>query len=355
MAMCREANAEPVVVVAADYYLIDVEEGQWVSTREQLIRHAVEWVRYANIKKKYGIRYWMIGNESWNSNNVNSTADIYARDVIDFSRAMKEVDSSILIIANGASDEFFKTVITKAGDFIDRLTVSNYGVYNFYRGYQTYRDTAQVLVWPAITAVNAMNAYATPEQKERLKVIVAEYGSIDWSGLWHGTNDMGHAIVVFDMAGQLLLQPGIEFSCFWNTRWIENESKPRRDHDALDMEGNLYPTGQALSIWGKHMGTRMVKTGTTGKLTAYASYIPETGTLFAYIINKDEKPERIKLSIADNRIAAIKNFREYFGGSPEDISPVWQSDGNIKPGKTIHLKGTSITMIEMKIEKNNAR
>src|SRR5215813_4263561 len=99
----------------------------------------------------------MIGNESWNSNNQHSTADIYAGDVIAFSKAMKAVDPSILTIANGAGDEFFKTVIRKAGDHFDRLCVSNYGVEHFLRGYATYRDTLQDLIGPAETALQAMN------------------------------------------------------------------------------------------------------------------------------------------------------------------------------------------------------
>ena len=249
MTMCRAINAEPVVVVAADCYLLNVKDGEKLSSRDELIRHAVEWVKYANIKKKYGVKYWMIGNESWNNNNVNSTADIYAQDVIAFSKAMKAVDPSILIIPNGAGEEFFKTVITTAGDFIDRVCVSNYGVYDFKRGYKSYRDTSRVLIWPAMEAIKAVNKYAKAEQQKRLKVIVAEYGSIDWANYWKGTNDIGHAIVTFDMAGQLLMQKQIEFSCFWNTRWIENESKPGTDHDALDKDGNLNPTGYALKIW----------------------------------------------------------------------------------------------------------
>jgi len=347
--MCRAADAEPVVVVAADYYLIPLKKGQWVSSKKQLLQHAVEWVRYANVKKKYGVRYWMIANESWNSNNVNSTAEIYARDVIDFSKAMKEVDPGILIIANGAGDEFFKTVITRAGDYIDRLTVSNYGVYNFYRGYQTYRDTAQVLIWPAISAIKAMNAHATPEQLKRLKVIVAEYGSIDWAKLWHGTNDMGHAIVTFDMTGQLLKQPQIEFSCFWNTRWIENESKPRRDHDALDRDGNLYPTGRALSIWGNFLGSRMIKSDTTGKIITFASYDEPSGTLYAYLVNKGDSTETVNLGIENREIESIREAWEFFGTSSEDINPVWQMK-EIKPGKPFTLNGTSITVIIMKIK-----
>jgi len=349
IAICHATHAEPVVVVAADYYLIPLKKGQWVTPREKLIQHAAEWVRYANIKKKYGVRYWMIGNESWNSNNKNSSAGIYASDVIEFSKAMKEVDSTILIIANGSGDEFFKTVLNKAGDYIDRLTVSNYGVYNFYRGYATYRDTSQILIWPAISAINAMNTFASPAQLKKLKMIVAEYGSIDWAGLWHGSNDMGHAIVTFDMTGQLLLQPEIEFSCFWNTRWIENESKPPRDHDALDKDGNLNPTGRALSIWGNFLGGRMVKSDTTGKIISYASFDPTSHTLFAYLVHKGDQSENIVLRIDDRKIKKVQKVWEFFGTSPEDPRPVWQQVQPVKNGNSFTLKGTSITVIKMKV------
>ena len=59
IAMCKELDAEPVVVVPADSYLGNYPKGTTVTKREDLIRHAVEWVRYANIKKKLGIKYWM--------------------------------------------------------------------------------------------------------------------------------------------------------------------------------------------------------------------------------------------------------------------------------------------------------
>ena len=350
MTLCRSIHAEPVVVVAADNYLRNVYEGEFVTSRNELIRHASEWVRYANIVKKYGIRYWMIGNESWNHNNGNSTADIYAQDVIDFSKAMKAVDPSILIIANGASDEFFKTVITKAGDHIDRLCVSNYGVYNFFAGYKTYRDTAQVLIWPALTAVNAMNKYASPEQLKRLKMIVAEFGSIDWTNHWKGINDMGHAIVTFDMAGQLLLQPQIEFSCFWNTRWIENESKPGADHDALDKDGNFNPTGYSLMIWGNFMGKKMVKSSSAAPLITYSSYDPENKKLFVYLINKAGKPQQVTMDINGYKVKEIPQAWEYFGKSAEDIKPVWRKKTAIT-GEKINLEGFSITVLEINVRK----
>jgi hypothetical protein len=292
----------------------------------------------------------MIGNESWNNNNVNSSAEIYARDVIDFSKAMKKVDPTVLIIANGSGDEFFKTIITSAGDHFDRLTVSNYGVYDFVRGYQSYADTARVLIWPAISAIQSMHAYTTPDQRKKLKVIVAEFGTIDWAGLWEGTNDMGHAIVAFDMTGQLLLQKDIEFSCFWNTRWIENGSKPGRDHDALDENGNLYPTGQALRIWGNFLGKQMVKSDTTGHLAAFSSYDPHSSTLFSYLINKGPDDKMVRIEVPGKKIEAVEEIWELYGKGPEDINPLWQRRQEIRQKLQLTLKGTSITVIRIKLE-----
>lgn len=351
MAICRSLNAEPVVTVAADNYLTDVEKGERVSSREDLILHAAAWVRYANIKKGYGIKYWMIANESWNNNNKNSTAGIYAQDVIDFSIAMKAVDPSILIIPNGDSDEFFKTVIEKAGDYIDRVCVSNYGVYDFINGYDTYRDSTKCLIWPAMTAISAMEKYTTAAQKGRLKVIVSEFGSIDWAGYWKGTNDIGHAIVTFDMAGQLLLQPLIEFSCFWNTRWIENESKPGTDHDALDKDGNINPTGQSLLIWNKFLGDQMIKAEGTGGVIAYSSFSPDEGRLFVYLVNKTVRRETVRMYIENSRSVTAIEAWEYFGQTSDDTHPVWQVKELNKRADKVDLKGLSITVLEMNIRR----
>lgn len=357
ISVCHTINAEPVIVVAADNYLLNIGKGETLSSRDELIRNAVEWVRYANVKKKYGVRYWMIGNESWNSNNMNSTVDIYANDVIAFSKAMKAVDPSILIIPNGDSEEFFKTVINRAGNYIDRLCVSNYGVWNFTRGYNTYADTAQTLIWPAHTAITAMNAYAAPEQKLRFKMIVAEFGSIDWQKYWKGTNDMGHAIVTFDMTGQLLEQPQIEFSCFWNTRWIENEKESSADHDALDKNGNLNPTGFALAIWGKFPPKQMVAIlqaqDTTSPIVAYSGYDHPLGQLNVYLINKRKEPQTVSLDIQGFVIASVLQSREYAGNSPDDRFPVWRDNNSNTNAHKIELKGFSINVLTMKIERKS--
>lgn len=344
--MCRQANAEPVVVVPADNYLKKYPPGCTWTGREELITHATEWVRYANRKKNYGIKYWMIGNECWHQNNPNSTAEIYARDVVDFSKAMKAVDSTIFTIPNGLSVEFFGTVLKIAGDYIDYLCLSNYPVYDYRAGYLTYRDTLQNLMEPVDRALTAIKNYATDEQKKKLKLIVSEYGPFDWAYKWPQVNDMGHNLLNFELAGEQLLTPEIEFSCFWNTRWIDNDSIENEVWDALDKNGDFNANGYGLMIWGNYLGTKMIKTTSSLHTRLFASIKPEEKRLFVYLLNKKDQPQSIRLDIKNQQVKSIVQAWELFGKNPEDRDPVWQKVDLKKNNLDVELKGTSITVIE---------
>lgn len=350
MTLCKKLHAVPVVVVPADSYLEKYPPGCTWTSRAALIKNAVEWVRYANIKKKYGIKYWMIGNECWNANNENSTADIYAQDVLDFAKAMKAVDPSIAIIPNGNTVDYFGMVIKKAGDYIDYLCLSNYPVWDYYAGYKTYRDTLQNFTAPVDRAEEALEKYGTPAQKKRIKIIVAEYGPFDWGGKWPEINDMGHALANFEMEGDQLLRPEIAFSCFWNTRWIDDDSIPPPVWDALDSSGNFNATGYSLMIWGNYLGNKMIKTTSTLHTRSFASTIPSQNKLFVYLINKSDSAKNILVNIQNKKIKSVVQAWELFGKSPDDLHPVWQKFSLARPSNHIWLKGTSITMIEYQLK-----
>jgi alpha-L-arabinofuranosidase len=349
MTMCSELHAEPVIVVPADSYLKKYPPGCTWTDRESLIKNAVEWVRYANIKKRYRIKYWMVGNECWNPNNVNSTAEIYAQDVLDFSKAMKAVDPSITIAANGNNADYFKPVIQKAGDAIDYLTLSNYPVWDYHRGYFTYRDTLQNLTEPIDRAMKAIDLYATEEQKKKLKIIIAEYGPFDWANKWPHINDMGHNLANFEMTGEQLLRPEVEFSCFWNTRWIENDTSKNSVFDALDKNGNFNANGYGLMIWGKYLGDKMLKTTSTVYLRSFASVIPAEKKLYVYVVNKNEKPQSIQIDVESSKIKSLIQARELFGKNPDDCEPVWQKR-EMSNSSNLEVKGTSITVIEYQLK-----
>jgi hypothetical protein len=106
MASARRVGAQPMII--ANYGTGTAEE-------------AAGWVRYANVTKKYGVKYWTVGNENYGNGHygANWEADdhadkspaAYAAGVVAFSRAMKAVDPTIQVGA----------VLTSPGNWPDGL------------------------------------------------------------------------------------------------------------------------------------------------------------------------------------------------------------------------------------------
>jgi hypothetical protein len=73
---------------------------------------AAAWVRYANIVKKYKIRFWQVGNEmdgEWEEGGPVS-ANIYAEKYLQFAKAMKKVDPSIVVLGPVMSNADFNAL-----------------------------------------------------------------------------------------------------------------------------------------------------------------------------------------------------------------------------------------------------
>ncbi len=91
-------GAEAIIVV-------NLENGFMENDLEKAANLAAEWVRYANIEKNYGIKYWEIGNESYHlGTRYAASSQQYAKALKLFSEKMKAVDPSIKIGANGPYD-----------------------------------------------------------------------------------------------------------------------------------------------------------------------------------------------------------------------------------------------------------
>lgn len=122
MTLAQSRGAKPVLVICYDSMYKPAQEGGTAPTRQQLLDNAVAWVRYANVTKGYHVRYWELDNESYrDSYNGQATAEQYAKDVIAFSVAMKEVDPTIKIGANG-NDELMVEHSIVGGGRKDRLS-----------------------------------------------------------------------------------------------------------------------------------------------------------------------------------------------------------------------------------------
>jgi hypothetical protein len=135
MGTVRAANTQPIIT--ADYGSGTPDE-------------AAGWVRYANVTKGYGVKYWEIGNEipgngeygaQWEvDKHASHSATTYANNFLQFASAMKAVDPTIKIgavlttpgswpdgiVGPGDTQDWNHTVLSIAGSKIDFVIVHTY-------------------------------------------------------------------------------------------------------------------------------------------------------------------------------------------------------------------------------------
>jgi len=131
-----------------------------------------------------------------------------------------------------------------AGESIDFITVSNY--WGWQKDFKYYRETENVILDGQARA--AAQAIQESSHRDRIKVIVAEFSAVDWAEKWPHRNDLGHAIVSFDITGQLLCNKSVEFAMLWGTRY--NEGELEKNWYALGNSNEILPAGQPLVILG---------------------------------------------------------------------------------------------------------
>ena len=362
MLMANQVNAEPMIVVAYDavYYTPDPV---WNCTTvpptlTELITHAAEWVRYANITRGYDIKYWCIGNESWGSPdyNGNVSPEQYALDIVAYASAMKAVDPTIKIIVNGRGDHWWKTLLeSPAASYIDYFGVSCYPIWDFSGGYEQYRTSSPNLLAEAQTAVNAITNYATLADRDRIKVISTEFNSIDFNNGWENSNDLGHALVAFETMGQHLENKMVDAALLWNTRWVNNISSEDKIDDVLNSNSQMNANGLALSIWGNYLLPQLIESTRSGSgneyLRTYAVYDEIFNKLNVFILNKDNIDRSVDLTIKNYSALPFCTKYEFKGTSVTDISPVFtqinpMSDQVIGYPYTNTVSANSITLFQ---------
>jgi alpha-L-arabinofuranosidase len=297
----------------------------------------------------------MIGNESWNTDSYNgyATAKEYATDIVEFSKAMKSVDPSIKIIVNGNNAPWWSQVLSNASSYIDYLAVSNYPVDHYYKGYSFYLNKSIYLMNEVDIAVNAIHSYAKEKDKKRLKVIVTEFNSIDYSNEWKNRNDLGHGLMTFEILGEQLKNPKVEGNYFWNTRWITNETDPYSLDDAVTKDGKLTAAGKALSIWGNNLLDSMIYTTSTSLLRSFASIDKDGKTLSLFIVNKDQKNQPTKIQFQHLKLNSILKYQALIGKSADDTDPVFKYLTDIKlvgDSLEVDLQPFSISVIHLQLK-----
>lgn len=353
MAVCTQTNAKALVVVPYDAMYMNPTWCNGVRpTKAQLIENARQWVRYANITKNYNVKLWMIGNESFHESGSGFTTPAqYALDIVEFADAMRIVDPTIKIIANGRANWWATILSSQAASKIDYLANSNY--LPSMPSYDAYRKYTGSLNGETDQAINTIYNVANGADKARIEVIESEYNSIDFtSSGWSNVNNLGHALCSFQMLADGVLKSKLFNACFWNTRWVNSISNPQDLYDAIQDNGSLNANGISLSILGNNLLSTMVNT-TSGNnsIKSYASYNSTNKNLRLFLLNKELSPRKVKISLANYLGAFTFDKWEFKGNSPEDKFPTWAAATTNQAGALtieLTLPATSVTMLACK-------
>jgi len=315
---------------------------------------AAEWVRWANKKNKYNVRYWEIGNElegSWELGHVlpdgtTMTGDKFAKRYIEFAKAMKAVDPTIKVGGPGSSNQrcaFIEAVLRDAGDLVDFVSFHTYPVENqpqqeedFYAKIFELEETTKMLRgW--------IEKYQ-PTRTEKIEIAITEWNSkvvedrmsADlMNGLWHtiwvgemfrngisfanhwdmmtATATGGHGLFFFDQFD--FVQPGVP--------------QEEMDRQYLSFNPPCIPKGQywALYLWSRFMGDRLVESSLSGADQLYTAVTRSDEAMQVLLVNPSrETVQTVKLdsseAFSDQAVAIQLSHHEYFW-NPYTRSPEW--------------------------------
>lgn len=368
--LCRELGAEPLICVGLGSAYVQNKPGRLAgSTRAQVLENAIEWVRYANQVRGYGVKYWEIGNESyWRGSIAALTAADYTRDVLELSRAMKAIDPTIHIGVNGHVDKnhvstaetgespiWWEYLLKHTAPEIDFVVVHPYPCFEW-GSYDYYPQHTPVFTDAIEQADAALQAWAT-EHAARIRIMATETNAFDWAatnwyqgnlGGWQWGNDLGHALVLFDLIGQHLVHPRVDGVHIWNTRWFNS---PSRLEDVLDDQNALLPTGQALGLWGRYLKSNLlVLSSQTGAV--YASYEPSTRALTVFLMNKYAAPHPVKVELEGYAESWRATAAVLTGQNPTDEHPTLSTlEFAYHPSAlSLTLPPLSITILDLEVQ-----
>ncbi|WP_436534745.1 cellulose binding domain-containing protein [Actinoplanes sp. HUAS TT8] len=325
-------------------------------------QEAADWVRYANVTKGYGAKYWTIGNENYGNghygsaweadNHADKSPKEYADNVVAYAAAMKAVDPSVKvgavltmpgnwpdgIVAAGDAGTWNQEVLTRAGAAIDFVDV------HWYPGGSS---AAETLTKPA----------QIQDAVYLLRRQISQYGGVNAARVGismtetnvdTGRNTQPGALFLADVYSGLLAQ-GVFTVHWWNVHngpdkastvagqtdyndfGLLSSGTCTADNSACEPPLNTpFAPYHALSLMGDfaRTGDRFVGTGSDNSLVSAHAVRRDNGDLAVLLINKD--PD-----------AAHTVGLNYNGFTPGTATPVVETFTNGAGGVATASTGTA--------------
>lgn len=352
MVDCKAVGGEPVIVVALDGIYKPAFTGGTSLTKEVALEMATQWVKYANITKGYNVKYWSLGNETWNNDSYggsNPGFTQYGKDVALFAKAMKEIDPTIKIGINGDNAQTFIDALKESAAFVDFLDIHTYPCFGF-TNYSDY-ESKDLIINKIIEDAVAAKTTLTPSDSDRIFIAMTEisaYGYQD-NGNWDTGANLGQSLANFEMLATLATDSRIEFTQFWNTRWIKNNTSITQPTDVFTSKNELNANGKVLALLHHNVFDKMVKTNSSGKVKTFASYNEKSKELVVFLLNKAERTIVTDVLLKDYTASSIVEQSIYSGLNTQDVNPSVKNLPNLNFTNnkvTLDLAPASITVIK---------
>lgn len=360
--VCGALEARALLVLPYDIRFAPKGRPAPAPSLPEVLDHAAAWARHAR-KRGFEVMAWEVGNESYLSASYNGQARAvdYAEDVIRFAEVIRREDPGAKIAVCGpqmgtdagdrdrrlgSSEPWWKVVLSRAGAHIDYLSIHTYPVYGWGR-FEAYGERATTLGRELQSLEEALKQWAAPEDAARIRFLITETNSADWEGHpdntgWSHLSSFGHALVLFDILAEAAVHPRIDGVLVWNTRWLENQTAPQL-WDAIDGEGRLLPTGEALKLAARFVRGQVVgATASTEGVRVWA--MVENGTGRAVLINRTGQEKEIELDGVGECLRQVALWQPGPGGpgGPGELTVETKE----KPGGRLRLPGWSLTVWE---------
>ena len=315
-------------------------------TRTELYNAHAAFVRYANVTKRYGVKYWEIGNED-DLDPDNTSAAVYAEVFNELVPILKAVDPTIDCGANTFwSTSRWESLLPMIKKNMGFAVIHQYSAMQTYNDFLTkdmlnWKGSNEIMVERFLTACKNLNDPEIPS-----KVIVTEISSLctyapqnpknncAWKGL--------HNI-------QLLLQygsyPEVIGTMNWVT-WYNGGLENTYNIFSDDTETTLSPVGSSLQLLNDHLYPLVDKktTQNNNSVEITVSHRSDFSGMSVFIINKSKTEQSVLLNINDFTGNTSKNTKWVY--QPETVDE-WSLKLTYQQSKSSDLqavKNTSVTV-----------
>ncbi len=361
MKTCQAVGGKPVIVLAYDGIYKPAAPGGYQYNFQEAMAAAKNWVKYANVVKGYGIKYWTIGNETYLPGYFGGevSAIQYGKDAAKFAIELKKIDPTIKVGINGETTEWFDQALPYCAEYIDFLDVHTYPCYQ-YASYNDYLNAEPTPI-PGIASAKAAISKLSPADRQRIAITLSETSALSFGeGLWdaEGANT-GHGLATFEIMAKAISEPGVAYSLFWNTRWIDNHLKKPQVTDALFKNNRVNAQGLALKLLFTNLLKNMVyaaNPSTAVTIQSYASFDPKTGALHVWVVNKARSAAPVTIQVKGTIASAKAQRYLYAGSSEKDDYPTTQRKSDLTVNNNMvqfNAAPVSISLIKMMLSPAN--